>query len=417
MTARPRRLPRSAVRPSAARRSEQRSRRPGATVQRSCPRSRPRRRQRPTRSPRIEPSSGLLFCAGQYSTTSGGRDLLRPLPSTGLSCATPTIGPVSEQLSAERHVIGHLDMDAFYVSVELRRRPELRGLPVIVAGGGPRAVVTTASYEARRFGIGSAMPAARARRLCSDGVFLTPDFTYYREASREVMVLVRECAESIEVVGLDEAYLDLSGLPAPHAEMRRLAREIELQTTLGCSIGIGPNKLVAKVASDAEKPRGFVVLTSEQARARFAGSRCSLVPGIGPKTAERLRSCGFDTPGTHERTANSESRETTFDFDVSGLGALEPILVRLATELCETLERQQRRGRTIGIKVRLDDFSTHTRARTLAEPVGSADRVSPVAVELLRRFSPPRPVRLLGVRVAGLQESAADADEQLTLAV
>ena len=376
---------------------------------------------------------------------------MRPLPSTGLSCATPTIGPVSEQLSAERHVIGHLDMDAFYVSVELRRRPELRGLPVIVAGGGPRAVVTTASYEARRFGIGSAMPAARARRLCSDGVFLTPDFTYYREASREVMALVRECAESIEVVGLDEAYLDLSGLPAPHAEMRRLAREIELQTTLGCSIGIGPNKLVAKVASDAEKPRGFVVLTSEQARARFAGSRCSLVPGIGPKTAERLRSCGFDTlgklaaaspdelaarfgprlgaelrrrarfeddsPVTQERKVISESRETTFDFDVSGLGALEPILVRLATELCETLERQQRRGRTIGIKVRLDDFSTHTRARTLAEPVGSADRVSPVAVELLRRFSPPRPVRLLGVRVAGLQESAADADEQLTLAV
>ena len=126
--------------------------------------------------------------------------------------------------------IAHLDMDAFYVSVELRRRPELRGLPVIVAGSGPRAVVTTASYEARRFGVGSAMPAARARRLCPDGVFLAPDFAYYREASREVMALVRESAESVEVIGLDEAYLDLSGLPAPHAEMRRLAREIELQT-------------------------------------------------------------------------------------------------------------------------------------------------------------------------------------------
>src|ERR1700722_7564274 len=295
MTARPRRLPRSAVRPSAARRSEQRSRRPGATVQRSCPRSRPRRRQRPTRSPRIEPSSGLLFCAGQYSTTSGGRDLLRPLPSTGLSCATPTIGPVSEQLSAERHVIGHLDMDAFYVSVELRRRPELRGLPVIVAGGGPRAVVTTASYEARRFGVFSAIPAARARRLCPDGVFLTPDFGYYREASRQVMAIVRAHADMVEVVGLDEAYLELTGLPAPHSAMRRLVLEVGSASGLSCSVGIGSNKLVAKVASDAEKPRGFVVLTSEQARLRFAQSPPGLVPGIGPKTAERLRALGIET--------------------------------------------------------------------------------------------------------------------------
>ena len=119
--------------------------------------------------------------------------------------------------------IAHVDMDAFYVSVELRRRPDLRGLPVIVAGTGPRAVVTTASYEARRFGVGSAMPAARARRLCPDGIYLTPDFPYYRETSRTVMALVRACSDDVEVVGLDEAYLDLSGLPAPHAAMRRLA--------------------------------------------------------------------------------------------------------------------------------------------------------------------------------------------------
>ena len=167
--------------------------------------------------------------------------------------------------------IAHLDMDAFYVSVELRRRPELRGRPVIVAGTGPRAVVTTASYEARRFGVGSAMPAARARRLCPDGVYLAPDFPYYRAASREVMELVRGCAEAVEVIGLDEAYLDLTGLPAPRAEMRRLALRIERDTGLGCSIGIGPSKLVAKVASDAEKPRGFVVLTREEACERFAG--------------------------------------------------------------------------------------------------------------------------------------------------
>src|SRR6195256_2093182 len=118
--------------------------------------------------------------------------------------------------------IAHLDMDAFYVSVELRRRPELRGKPVIVAGSGPRAVVTTASYEARRFGVGSAMPAARARRLCPDGTYLKPDFTYYRQVSAEVMAMVRACSETVEVVGLDEAYLDLTGMPAPRAEMRRL---------------------------------------------------------------------------------------------------------------------------------------------------------------------------------------------------
>jgi DNA polymerase-4 len=347
--------------------------------------------------------------------------------------------------------IAHLDMDAFYVSVELSRRPQLRGLPVIVAGSGPRAVVTTASYEARKFGVGSAMPAARARRLCPDAVCLAPDFPYYREVSREVMALVRDSADAVEVVGLDEAYLDLSDLPAPHAQMRRLALAIERRTGLGCSIGIGPNKLVAKVASDAEKPRGFVVLTQEQARARFADAACGLVPGIGPKTAQRLRDCGLgtlgrlaaapadevaarfgarlgaalqsrarfadDSPVTELRKVVSESRETTFDRDISGLDQLEVVLSELVSTLCSALAAQRRRGRTIGIKVRLDDFSTHTRARTLPEPVWSADRVGPVAVELLRRFDPARPVRLLGVRVAGLEESRPEAARQLTLAL
>jgi DNA polymerase IV len=351
---------------------------------------------------------------------------------------------------AER-CVAHLDMDAFYVSVELRRRPELKGRPVIVAGTGPRSVVTTASYEARRFGVGSAMPAARARRLCPDGVYLPPDFAYYREASREVMAAVRSAAEVVEVVGLDEAYLDLTGLPAPHAAMRRLAVEIERATGLGCSIGIGPSKLVAKVASDAEKPRGFVVLTREQACRRFAGSPCGLVPGIGPKTAERLRGLGIDTlgalaaapyerlasrfgprwaaelqqraifedssPVTEERKVVSESRELTFDEDIADLGRLESILGQLVEGLCAALVAQRRRGRTIGIKVRLDDFSTHTRARTLSEAVGSADRVGPVALDLLRRFAPPRPVRLLGVRVAGLAAPDTTDDHQLTLVV
>jgi DNA polymerase IV len=347
--------------------------------------------------------------------------------------------------------VAHLDMDAFYVSVELRRRPELRGLPVIVAGTGPRAVVTTASYEARRFGVGSAMPAARARRLCPQGVYLPPDFEYYREASREVMAIVRAHVEVVEVVGLDEAYLELTGLPAPHASMRRVRAEIERATGLSCSVGIGPSKLVAKVASDAEKPRGFVVLSRAQACERFAHAPCGLVPGIGPKTAERLRALGLDTlsklaaapelelarrfgrrfgaelqrrsrfeddaPVTEERKVISESRETTFDEDIRELGELERILDGLVQRLCVALVDQGRCGRTIGIKVRLDDFSTHTRARTLAEPVSGADRVGPVAVDLLRRFDPPRAVRLLGVRVAGLEPAVAATDRQLTLAV
>ncbi len=347
--------------------------------------------------------------------------------------------------------IAHLDMDAFYVSVELRRRPQLRGLPVIVAGSGPRAVVTTASYEARRFGVGSAMPASRARRLCQGGVFLEPDFSYYRDASSEVMEIVRAHVETVEVIGLDEAYLDLTGLPAPHASMRRVRSEIEAQKGLSCSIGIGPSKLVSKVASDAEKPRGFVVLTREQACARFAQAPCALVPGIGPKTAERLRAQGFDTlgklatappaaiaarfgarfaaelqrrarfeddaPVSEHRKVVSESREVTFDSDIADLGELERILEGLVDRLCEALERQQRCGRTIGIKVRLDDFSTHTRARTLQAGVSSAKQVWPIARELLRRFSPPRPVRLVGVRVAGLEAVRQASEGQLTLVV
>jgi DNA polymerase-4 len=347
--------------------------------------------------------------------------------------------------------VAHLDMDAFYVSVELRRRPELRGHPVIVAGTGPRAVVTTASYEARRFGIGSAMPAARARRLCPQGVFLAPDFAYYREASAEVMRIVRGRVRNVEVVGLDEAYLELTGVAAPVEAMRALRDDLEAATGLGCSIGIGPSKLVAKVASDAEKPRGFVVLTREQACARFAQAGCGLVPGIGPRTVERLRACGIVTlgqlataaetmlaarfgprlgaelqrrarfedssPVTQERKVVSESREVTFDRDITDLAQLEAVMRGLVERLCAALEQQDRRGRTVGIKVRLDDFSTHTRARTLTMAVARLDQVLPVALELLRRFDPPRPVRLLGVRVAGLQVSPELAEEQLQLAV
>ena len=344
-------------------------------------------------------------------------------------------------------------MDAFYVSVELQRRPELVGLPVVVAGSSPRAVVTTASYEARQYGIFSATPAERARRLCPDAVFIPPDFDGYRARSKEVMAVLKRHVERVEVVGLDEAYLDLTGLERHRSAARRVKEAVKADTGLTCSVGIGPNKLVAKVASDAEKPDGFLELTAEGARIRFAGASPGLIPGIGPKTVARLGQLGIATLGrlggtpdeqltqwfgarlgphlaalarfedarTIEtvRVAKSESRETTFDRDLSGLLQLEPVLERLTGELCETLAREERRGRTIGIKVRFDDFSTVTRARSLDVPVNDTRTVGAVALELLRRLDPRRPVRLLGVRVAGLDEVAGlgVSDDQLSLSL
>ena len=333
--------------------------------------------------------------------------------------------------------VAHLDADAFYVSIELLRRPELRGQPVVVSGSGPRAVVTTASYEARRYGVGSAMPAARARRLCPQAVFLPPDFPTYREVSRRMMDLLRAHVEHVEVVGLDEAYLDLEGLHSPRAAMRRLLADIKREVQLTCSVGIGPNKLVAKVASDAEKPAGFVVLSREQACARFAASSPGLVPGIGPKTVARLGELGLSTLAAvgsapeqllierfgpnlgrelgrrarfeHDgevgaaRKVVSESRERTFDSDISDPAQLREALSLMAEELCVGLAAHSRQGRTIGIKVRLDDFTTVTRAHTVAEPTCDAALVTAVALRLLADYDPPRPVRLLGVRVAGLR--------------
>jgi DNA polymerase-4 len=341
----------------------------------------------------------------------------------------------------EGTLIAHLDVDAFYVAVEVLRRPELAGKPVVVAGSGPRAVVTTASYEARRYGVGSAMPAARARRLCPHAVFIEPDFAAYRAISRQLMGIVAQEVQAIEVVGLDEAYLDLSPLAFPHAAMRTLLARIEAATGLTCSVGIGPNKLVAKVASDAEKPQGFVVLSRQQACERFAGAPPALLPGIGPKTAARLDALGLrtiralahapqellvrrfgpthgrdlhrrarfenDAPVSQARSVLSASRERTFDHDIADHALLARALERMSAELCASLHAKQQRGRTVAIKVRLEDFTTITRARTLATPTRDPRVVAQTACTLLAENRPQRPVRLLGVRLAGL---ASDQD-------
>ena len=263
------------------------------------------------------------------------------------------------------------------------------------------------------------------------------------------MGLVRAHVGGVEVVGLDEAYLDLDGLLAPRAAMRRLVAAIVTETGLDCSVGIGPNRLVAKVASDAEKPRGFVVLTREEACSRFAAAPPGLVPGIGPKTAARLAAMGIATLGAlaaastpllvqqfgpkagHDlqrrarfegsarvepvREAVSESHEATFPADITLRGRQEAELARLAEELCGRLATQGRRGRTVAIKVRLDDFTTVTRARTLPGATNDPTTVRGTALDLLREYAPPRPVRLLGVRVAGFGPPPPGEPAQLAL--
>ena len=354
-----------------------------------------------------------------------------------------------------RRVVAHCDLDAFYASVELRKAPELRGKPLVVCGSGPRAVVTTASYEARRFGVGSAMPAARARALCPHAVFLTPDFTAYRAASREVWDIVKARVPGFAQVGIDEAYLDVTPCERPLALLRELVAEVQERTGMVMSVGVGPSKLVAKTVSSNFKPRAFAVLSREQACERFAGNPTRVLQGIGPKTAERLAAMGIETVAALQQAppallterfgensarylqarawfiddspvaaagpAKSRSSETTFPADVSDRAELESVLVRLTEQLCHELVQRRVQGRNIAIKVRLDDWTTVTRARTIAQRTNDPSVVTPVVLDLFARYGPSRPVRLLGVRVAAFEEerlvAAPPDDDQLALPV
>jgi DNA polymerase-4 len=342
-----------------------------------------------------------------------------------------------------KRVIAHLDCDAFYATVELIRRPELKGKPVIVAGSGPRSVVTTASYEARKFGVGSAMPASQARRLCPQAIVIPPDFTAYREKSREVWNLVATRLEHRQSMGLDEAYADLTGVPKPLRVLRELITEVREVTGIQISVGVGPSRLVAKCCSDLGKPAGFVAMGREEACVRFAPAPTRRLPGIGPKTAERLAELGYATVGqlqeaeegqlasrfgermaqylkaraafhddspveTESGAAKSVSTERTFDEDIASHEELERILRTLSKELCEGLERKGRRGRTVAIKVRLADWTTVTRARTLEASTHDTGLVTETALELLRAYAPPQPVRLLGVRLASFDDVEPD---------
>jgi DNA polymerase-4 len=352
-------------------------------------------------------------------------------------------------------VIAHCDLDAFYASVELLKAPELRGKPLVVCGTGPRAVVTTASYEARKFGVGSAMPAARARALCPQAVFLAPDFTAYRAKSREVWDMVRDQVPGFQQVGIDEAYLDVTPCRRPLALLREVVATVHAHSGMVMSVGVGPSKLVAKTVSSNFKPRAFAALSREQACDRFGANSTRVLQGVGPKTAQRLATMGIETVAALQQApyellaqrfgenaarylrarawfiddspveaggpAKSRSSETTFPSDVSDRAELEAVLQRLTEELCGTLRKRHIEGRNIAIKVRLDDWTTVTRARTIAERTNDPAVVLPVVLDLFGKYAPARPVRLLGVRLAafGGELGAAEVPvaDQLALPV
>ncbi len=336
-------------------------------------------------------------------------------------------------------ICAHVDMDAFFVSVELLRRPELCGRPVIVATGtdaAARGVVMAASYEARRFGVHSALPLAIAHRRCPQAVLLPRDLGRYRHASTEVMGVLERFSDRIEVAGLDEAYLDLSGSPAPRTRARQLKREVHASTGLVCSVGLAPNKLLAKVASDLEKPDGLCVLEPGRMLEAVGERPATLIPGVGDRTAERLAQLGIrtvadlagapdrtleqafgprlghqlgerargrdDRPLVTDRERKSESRETTFPADVTDAATLHGTLDRLVESVCRGLAAEGRTGRTVTLKIRLRPFRTHTRSRTIDQPTRDPARVRSISGELLDEFELDTPVRLLGVGVSGL---------------
>ena len=268
---------------------------------------------------------------------------------------------------------------------------------------------------------------------------IPPDFEAYRETSKAVWETVRSRLDRVQGMGLDEAYADLTGVPKPLRVLRELVEEVRETTGVTISVGVGPSRLVAKCCSDHGKPAGMVAMGREEACERFATAPTSRVPGIGPKTAERLAELGLMTLGQLQRAdegrlaarfgsrtasflkaraefrddspvetesgpAKSYSSETTFDADVSDLAELESVVRRMGRELCEGLAKRGRRGRTIAIKVRLADWTTVTRARSIDAPTNDTAVVTDIALELLRAYSPPQPVRLMGVRIAGFAD-------------
>lgn len=365
--------------------------------------------------------------------------------------------------------IAHLDMDAFYASVELIRYPQLRGLAVVVGGRGRgpavgtkpdefprlrdyvgRGVATTASYEARKLGVHSAMGLMKAAALAPDAILLPADFDAYRHYSRLFKTAVAEIAPCIENRGIDEIYIDLTEVPGETASLaQRIKDNVRRATGLSCSIGITPNKLLAKIASELDKPDGLTMLGFDDLPARVWPMSVSKINGIGPKATAKLAALGIHTVGdlaaaplellverfgrhygcwlseaahgrderpvVTETEPKSISRETTFERDLDPR-LDRPALTRILTSLCDRLGNDLAQkgylGKTIGVKLRYEDFRTITRDKTLAFPIADPATILGAARDCLKRVPLDRKLRLLGIRIGSLspadRKSAAD---------
>lgn len=377
------------------------------------------------------------FCRDCFWT---GERAVRRCPT----CASPRI--VAHE-ALDQLTIAHMDCDAFYASVEKRDRPELRDMPVIV-GGGKRGVVTTCCYIARISGVRSAMPMFKALKACPEAVVVKPDFSKYRLESKRILGMAAELTPLIQPLSLDEAWLDLSGTERLHGAppaitLARLQARIEAETGLTVSIGLAPNKFLAKIASELDKPRGFSVI-GQEAQAFLAPRPVRILPGVGPVMVATLEKAGYRTVGDlaradrklladrwgahglrlselahgrDTRTVNpNEARkaiscETTFNDDLTRLGDLED---RLAP-LCEQVARQARSGavagRVVTLKLRGTDFKIVTRRRTLPVATQTARTLFQVGRELLAKEATGKPWRLIGIGIADLVDAdAASAD-------
>jgi DNA polymerase-4 len=344
-------------------------------------------------------------------------------------------------------VVMHVDLDAFYASVEQLRRPELRGQPVIVGGmgaPGERGVVAAASYEARAFGVHSAMPLGQARRLCPQGVFLPSDFTAYRTASQRVFAILDRYSPLVEPMSLDEAYLELTGsealLGSPHEVAVRLRDEVKLNCGLDLSIGVASCKLVAKVASELRKPRGLVVVKAGEEADFLKPLPLRKLPGCGPATVTRLERLGAHTVGElaalpepllgelfgqygrllHAHALGldpspvmppgdpkSISREVTFDVDLRDRGRIRETVLGLLSDVAQSLRSHGLAARTVVLKVRYQPFETQSRQATLAFPSDRDDELADALEKLVdAHLDARRPVRLIGAGVSNLEPRA-----------
>lgn len=351
---------------------------------------------------------------------------------------------------AARRIL-HCDMDCFYAAVHARDDPSLRGVPLII-GGRPegRGVVAAASYEVRRFGVHSAMPSSRAVRLCPQAVFLPPDFPRYRRESEEIFRIYRELTPQVQAVSIDEAYLDVTDRLEPWGSATAVAQEIRRRVReergLTVSVGVAPNRLVAKIASDFQKPDGLTVVRPEAVEEFLAPLPVRRLHGVGPATEKALEAMGVHTVAelralalqdlvarfgrhgqvlwefargiderevTTRRERKSLGKETTFGRDLVEVAEMERVIERLSESVAQGLERRGIAGCTVTVKVRYGDFTTVTRAATLALPTASASEIAGVAKDLLTRTeAADRPVRLLGVTVSKL---AGEETAQLVL--